>query len=60
MTNGAVVERDRLLGPRLHRLVGIDRDLRFPALLEEAADVGLVGVGLEPVAERLDERTPHA
>src|SRR6185295_5461950 len=56
----AVVERYRLLRTRLDGLPCVDRDLGVPALLEEPADLGRVGVGLEPVAERLDERTPHA
>ena len=60
VADDAVVERDRLLGPRFHGLLEIDPDLRVPALLEEPTDLGRVGVGLEPVAERLDERAPHA
>ena len=60
VTDRAVVERHRLLRTRLDGLVGVDPDLRVPALLEEPADLARVGVGLEPVAERLDERTPHA
>ena len=39
VADDAVVERDRLLGPRFHGLVDIDPDVRVPALLEQPTDL---------------------
>ncbi len=60
MLHRVAVDQHRGLGARLDRLVGVHGDHGVAAFSGPATHLGGRRIGLEPVAERLHERAPHA